>query len=462
MPDIDRRQDELDQLVDAYARQRMKRRQFMQRALALGFSTSTAASLLVACDENSTSIGSSHTSTPTSIDVLNVWSGEEQASFKAVVAPFTSRYHIAVHLESTRDLDAILTTRLRGNNPPAIAILPNPGKMRQLASQQRLVALDQFLDIETLRSQYEQSWIDLGSYKGSLYALFYKATNKGTIWYSPQQFHKAGLQIPTTWQELIGLSNQLASKGKYPWSMGVSNGAASGWPATDWLAEIYLNQAGRDMYDRWWSHQIPWTDSSVKDAFKTFGQIVSGKHYINGAPRSILTTDFQSASYAPFSNPPRAYMYYLGDFTAGFISGEFPQLQPGTDFNFFPFPAINPQYRGSITVGADVVVALKDNSAVRQLVRYLATPDAQAIWVKRGGFISPNKALDLQAYPNAVARASAQMLTTATTFRFGAGDLMAPAVQQAFWRGMLTFIADQSQLDTVLSSIEAVARQASK
>jgi alpha-glucoside transport system substrate-binding protein len=52
------------------------------------------------------------------------------------------------------------------------------------------------------------------------------------------------------------------------------------------------------------------------------------------------------------------------------------------------------------------------------------------------------------------------MLTSATTFRFGAGDLMPPAVQQAFWKGLLTFIGDQHQLDSVLSTIESTAQQA--
>jgi alpha-glucoside transport system substrate-binding protein len=37
---------------------------------------------------------------------------------------------------------------------------------------------------------------------------------------------------------------------------------------------------------------------------------------------------------------------------------------------------------------------------------------------------------------------------------------MPPAVQQAFWKGMLTFIGDQTQLDSVLSDLESTAQQA--
>ena len=69
-----------------------------------------------------------------------------------------------------RDLNATLTTLIQGQNPPDIAILPNPGKMQQLASQGNLVSLDNFLDVSTIQSQYAKGWIDLGSYQGKLYA----------------------------------------------------------------------------------------------------------------------------------------------------------------------------------------------------------------------------------------------------------------------------------------------------
>ncbi|GER81394.1 MAG: extracellular solute-binding protein [Thermogemmatispora sp.] len=457
----DRQQREaLDRLVEDLSEHRIGRRVFLQRAMALGLTASAAASVLAACGTPSTTGGSSTPATVSSIDVLNVWSGEEQQSFDAVVTPFESQSKITVKIEATRDLDAVLTSRLRGGNPPDIAVLPNPGKMQQLASQGKLIPLDSFLDMNKVKSDYASTWIDLGSYNGRLYALFYKAANKGTIWYNPTQFQAIGGTIPKTWDDLIKLSDMIAGKGKYPWSMGVESGSASGWPAADWVDEIFLLQSGPDLYDQWVNHKIPWTHSSVKQAFQTFAQIVTGKHYINGAPQSILATNFQDASYAPFKNPPEAYLYYLGDFTAGFITAQFKSAQPGKDFNFFPFPTINPQYQGAVTGGADVIVALRDNNGVRELVKYLETAQAQEIWVKRGGFTSPSKAVSLSAYPNDVARASAQMLTSATIFRFGADDLMPPAMETAYWKAMLDFIKDPTKLDSILSSLESTAQQA--
>jgi alpha-glucoside transport system substrate-binding protein len=460
MPIFDRHQrNSLDQLVENFTQHHtVTRREFIQRAMAVGLSASAAGSLLAACGGGSATPSTTPITT-TTVDVLNVWSGEEQASFNAVVTPFEIQNDIVVNIETTRDVDAVLTTRIQGGNPPDIAILPNPAKMQQLASQNHLVPLDSFLDMTSIRSNYAGAWIDLGSSNGKFYALFYKAGNKGTIWYSPKQFQAIGAQTPATWQDLITLSNTIATSGKYPWSMGVSSGSASGWPAADWLAQIYLNQSGPAMYDQWYQHKIPWTDPSIKSAFQMFGQIVAGKHYINGAPNSILATGFQPASFLPFDTPPQAYMYYLGDFTEGFITTQFPNAVAGTDFNFFPFPSINSTYQGAVTGGADVVVALRNTTAVQKLIKYLATPDAQTIWVKRGGFTATNKGVPTSAYPNAVAAASATQLGQASSFRFGADDLMPPAMETAFWGGMLTYIGDTSKLDSVLSSLESTAQQ---
>lgn len=445
-----------DRVDKTSAERGMSRRSFLQQTMTAGLGVGAASAILAACTDSANTPATKPSST---IDLITTWDGDEQTSFKKVTAPFEQSNRVTINIEATRDLDTILTTRLKAHNPPDIAILPNPGKMQELAAQNKLLPLSNFVDMNQLQKDYNESWIDLGTYQNNLYAIFYKVANKGTVWYNPTQFQKNNYETPRTWDEMLTLSSKIAQKQQYPWSLGVENGAASGWPAADWVAEIFLNQSGPVLYDQWVEHKIPWTHSSVKDAFTTFGQVLEGRHFINGAPQSILTTGFEQVAYDPYSDPPRAYMFYMGDFAEGFITRQYPNARAGTDFNFFRFPTINPRYSNAITGGADVVVVMKDNSAVRALVKYLATAEAQTIWVKRGGFTSPNRSVDLNAYPNEVAKASAQMLTSAQLFKYGAGDLMPSAVQDAFWRGMLTFIDNPRQLDSVLKTIEVVANK---
>jgi alpha-glucoside transport system substrate-binding protein len=190
-----------------------------------------------------------------------------------------------------------------------------------------------------------------------------------------------------------------------------------------------------------------------------FGQIADGSHYINGAPASILATAFQDASYLPYDSPPKAYMYYLGDFTLGFITAQFPSLQAGTDFNFFAFPTINPTYAGAVTGGADMIFAMKDNNGTRQFMQYMSTAEAQTIWIKQGGASSVNKSVPLSAYPNPVQLNAAKQLAGATFFRSSPDDLMPVAMESAYWKGTLAYIANPGQLDSILSGLETTATQ---
>ena len=56
----------------------------------------------------------------------------------------------------TRDLSAVLTTRVAGGNPPDVAILPNPGQMIELANDGNLVSLDKLLDMNAIRHEGRQ------------------------------------------------------------------------------------------------------------------------------------------------------------------------------------------------------------------------------------------------------------------------------------------------------------------
>jgi len=391
------------------------------------------------------------------VNVLGVWDGDELESFQAMVAPWEEQTGGAMAFSGTRDLIAVLRARVAAGNPPDIAILPNPGQMVELAKEGKLVSLDSFLDMDTINQQYAQAWIDLGTVDGNLYGVFMKADSKSTVWYSPKNFAVNGWEVPDTWDEMIALSDRIVSEGMNPWSVAVESAEACGWPATDWIGEILLHESGGDVYDQWVNHEIPWMDSRIKSAWEKFGHIVLTTDYVPGGATTALATHFIDGSYLPFEYPPRAAMYYLGAFTQGFISEQFPELVAGEDYAFFPFPTIDPQYAGAVTGGANVVVLFNDNPTTRSFVEYLASAEAQQIWVERGAFTSVNNQVKLNAYTNPLARLAAEQLTGATVFRFDADDNMPSAVQKAFWKGTLDYLQDPLQLDSILADIDAIA-----
>ncbi len=408
--------------------------------------------------------GEEATPTPTpgigTVTVIHEWvSGGEPESFRAVVSPWEEQNGGKVNDEGTRDILDILTVRVAGGNPPDFAVLAAPGTMQDFARDGKLVALDSFLDIEEISNGYSQGWIDLCTVDGKLYAIPYKAANKATVWYNPKEFDAKGLEVPETWDEMIALSDQFVSAGLSPWSIGVESGGTSGWPGTDWIGQILLSESGPEVYDQWVNHEIPWTDPRVRSAWEKFGQIALTPGYVAGGADHVLATNFTSASYLPFESPPQAAMYFLGSFTQGFIEAQFPDLICEEDYSFFPFPPIDPQYENAVTGGGDLLVMFNDTEASRSLMEYLATFLAQEIAVGRGGFTSPNKQVNPASYPDALAAKVAEQLTSADIVRFDADDIWGGDLQAAFWQGVLDYLANPSELGSILADIEAIAVQ---
>jgi alpha-glucoside transport system substrate-binding protein len=394
------------------------------------------------------------------VSVVHQWvSGGEPESFRAVVDPWQELTGNQVEDLGTRDLLAIVTTRVEGGNPPDIAALATPGTVERFAQEGELIALDSFLDMDRIRNEYSQAWTDLCTVDGRLYCIAYKAANKSTVWYNPKTFANEGVEAPGTWEEMIAVSDQLRESGLAPWSIGVESGGTSGWPGTDWIGQIILSEYGPEVYDQWVNHEIPWTDPRIKSAWEKFGQIALTEGYVPGGADFILSTNFTPASYLPFEAPPKAGMYFLGSFTQGFIEEQFPNLVIEEDYSFFPFPVIDPQYEGAVTGGADLLVMFNDTPAARSLMEYLSTGAAQQIWVGRGGFTSTNNQVNLNNYPDPLAAKVAQQLTNAQIFRFDADDIWGGELQNAFLRGILEYLEDPSRLDSILQQIEAVATE---
>lgn len=396
------------------------------------------------------------------VSVLGVWGGAEKDAFMKMVEPFEAATGIRVDFTGTRDLAAILTTRVAAGNPPDVSALPNPGQLEEFAKIGALVDLATFMDMSKVRSDYAKTWLDLASYKGKLYGFFISADLKSLVWYSPKAFASAGYKVPGTWDELLALSDKIVADGKAPWAVGLESGAASGWPGTDWIEDIMLRSTSPEVYDEWVRHQIPWTDPRVKRAFQLFGRIARNEKYLYGGTTGALTANFGDAPNALFTTPPNAYMHRQATFIKSFILKANPDLVAGVDFNFFPFPPIDAEYGTPALGAADLFSMFNDTPEARAFMRYLITPGAQEIWVAALGKLSANGRVNPNAYPDELTRKAAEILVGAKTFRFDGSDLMPAAVGAGtFWSGILDYVGGEN-LDTVLETIEASAVDAYK
>lgn len=395
-----------------------------------------------------------------SVSVLAVWGGSEQESFMAMIKPFEDATGIKVDYTGTRDLNAVLTTRVQGGNPPDVAGLPGPGQMAQYARAGNLVDLSSILDMNTYNSQYAKTWSDLGTVDGKLVGIFIKASVKGLIWYDPKVWDANNYQIPATWEDMMTLSSDIAGTGATPWCVALESGAASGWPGTDWIEDIVLRQSGEQTYNDWWQGKITWTSPEIKQAFETWGKIVADPSMVYGGANNMLTTNFANVGDGLYTTPPNCYLVHQASFIADMFQQNNTGVQPGTDFNFFPFPPFDPSAPKSTEIAGDLFGMFNDTPQAEALIRYLTTPEAQAIWVQRGGAISPNKNVPLSDYPDELSQKAAERLTTTDIAVFDASDLMPEAMNSAFWQAILNYVQDPGSLDSILQNLDSVQQDA--
>ncbi len=396
------------------------------------------------------------------VHVLGTWGGSEQDSFMAMVKPFEDRTGIKVQYEGTRDLNAVLTTRVQAGNPPELAGLPGPGQMAEFAKSGKMIALDNILDMNAMKDQYSADWIKLGQVdsqgnigSGKTYSIFIKSALKGLVFYDPKALQAKGYQPPTTWDELMSLTQKMSSGGTTPWCIGLESGASSGWPGSDWVKEIVLSQAGPSVYDQWWRGKQKWSSPEIKQAWQTFGQVI-GQNSANvyGGKQYMLSTNFQDAGQGLFTNPPKCYLHNQGSFMTDFFTKYPGNPKPNDDFKFFSLPDVSTSNAGAHVVAGDLFGMFKDTDPARQLIKYLVTPEAQSIWVKRGGALSPNKKVSPSDYPDDLSRSIGQQLVNTKIARFDAGDLMPNAMQADYWKAVLDYVSDPSQLDSILARLD--------
>jgi len=389
------------------------------------------------------------------MEVAAVWSGEEQASFKQVLDAFTAKTGTQVTFTSTGDTIAtVLRTRLEGGSPPDVAVLPQPGLLRDLAGQKVLKPIDDLVG-QAVNQSFAPHWKELGSVEGTLYGLFFKGANKSLVWYNTTAFRNAGVNPPKTYDELLATAKTVKDSGVTPFSLG----GAAGWVLTDVFENIYIRQAGAEKYDALSRHEIPWTDPTVKEALRTMSRLVSDKSLFAG---SITQTPFVQSVDNVFRTPPTSAMVIEGDFVPGSAT---QKAEPVKDYNAFPFPTIGSS-APAVVGGGDAVVMLKDTPQAKELVKFLATAEAAEIWAKLGGFSSPNKAVDASDYPDDVTRSNATALAQASVFRFDMSDL-APAdfggtPGRGEWALLQQFVDNPADVDGIAAQLEQAAATAFK
>lgn len=386
------------------------------------------------------------------VNVFGAFRDQEALLFEEAMIPFEQRTGIDVVYEPSSEFETQIFIQVEAGNPPDVAALPQPGLMKNFAERGALIPLaGETLD--RINANYTPAWKELGSYEGSVYGVFHRVNAKSFVWYPKQVFEAEGYEIPGTWDEMLALMEEMKDDGYTPWSIGIESGAATGWPATDWMEDIMLRTAGPEMYDKWVNHEIPFNDPAVKEAAEYMMSIWGSSENTLGGPSAVATTNFGDAVKPLFEENPQSLLHRQGNFITGFMQDDV-QANLEEVVGVFAFPSIDPQWGTPVLGGGDQFVKFRDSADINDFLTYLTTWESGKSWAKAGGALFPHQDQDFGDYGSELEAELARILVNAEVFRFDASDLMPAEVGAgSFWTGMADLVTGVS-IDRVLNQIE--------
>jgi alpha-glucoside transport system substrate-binding protein len=394
----------------------------------------------------------------TEVEIYTTIVSPEADLFQESFLDFEECTGITINWNGSQEFEAQLPVRVEGGTAPDLAIFPQPGLLAKMAATGSMVAASADLSA-SVDANYTPDWKNYGTVDGTFYAAPLGANVKSFVWYSPKTFADNGWTIPTTWAELLTLSDTVAATDVQPWCVGFGSGEATGWVGTDWMEDLMLRFQDAATYDKWVSNEMKFNDPKVAEVLAEAGKILKNPDYV-GDVASIATTTFQDGGAGIVDGS--CAMHRQASFIGGILSGDYGAtiVTPAdTDveggITTFYFPGVSADNKPALG-GGEFVGAFSDRPEVQAVQLYLTTAEWNNKKAALGTWFSAHLGLDTANVADPVNAVAVEILQNATTFRFDASDVMPAAVGAgSFWKEMTAWVAEDKADKAVLDAIQA-------
>jgi raffinose/stachyose/melibiose transport system substrate-binding protein len=321
---------------------------------------------------------------------------------EAFNAKFSEKYpNVTVDLAvvNANDLSTVTQTRLTANDVDVVDMFGFSNaaapymKNVDPPNWQTLIEAGYLLDISDqpfVQNYYEAAITDAGSYNGKVYQVNLGGVSYSGIYYNKDLFAEYGVDIPTTWDELVAACDTFAAA-DIPC---MTAGGKDGWPifvgAYGVIGSIYPDQEA--LVEGLWTGSIKWNDETSMEMWekmKVYAQEMM-EPGASGIAGDAAPGRFASGAVAMFSG---------GTWYASAIESAEPEFEWG----YIPWPASdNPENNkylfGKYDQGWVIAANSPNKDTALVYVEEFSDPANYQEWVNAVGFIptQPGATLDTQ------------------------------------------------------------------
>ena len=240
------------------------------------------------------------------------------------------------------------------------------------------------------------------------------------FFYNKRVFDKHQLKPPVTWNELLGACATLRAAGTTP----IALGARDKWPAQFWFDYILLRSEPPEFRDALIKGAARFDDPRVLAAFARWKTLIDAGCF-NASPHPNDLAWDSGANEMVFRGD--AAMTLMGTWTIAHFESKGHGAKAGEDYDFFPFPSINPAIPVVAIGPIDGLVMPKraaNSAGAKAALIHLSQIKAQKAFSRGSGALAPNRQIEDGFYSD-IQRRVRQEIARSETFTF-AFDLATP------------------------------------
>ncbi|MGO4369604.1 extracellular solute-binding protein [Paenibacillus sp. 2TAB19] len=222
--------------------------------------------------------------------------------------------------------DQKLKAEMAAGNPPDIFEVFGGADLNLYVKANRMLDLTPIIEELGIKDKFAS--LDEFTIDGKVYGLPFGGYSEA-IFYNKKIFSELGLEIPTTWAQLLEISDKIKAAGYTPFGLA----AKDGWVNGMMWNTIMERNVGIDAFSKVVSGEAKWTDENFVKGLASYAELVNKDYFTKGA----LGLAYADQGAQLLSG--KAAMVFTGTWDANRFSGDEAGELKG-QIGYFAFPSI--------------------------------------------------------------------------------------------------------------------------
>lgn len=336
------------------------------------------------------------------VNVVHMWSSAlGKATMDELFAEFNAMsddYDVVDNSAGHEDFKTQILVTIAGDNPPDLFSYWAGARTQFVVDADRIMPLDDFWADNNLDEVFPAGLSGATTYDGNIYMIPMNVHVIG-LFYNVQVMEDAGItEIPQTWDEFIAACDQLLDAGYTP----IALGSRDRWPAQFWFDYLLNRSAGPEYRTALMNGEASYLDEEVVTVMEMWKDMVDKGYFVEFA------NAYDWTEAADIVSSGEAAMTLIGTYATGYYNNN--GLEPGVDYDFMPFPIMDPDLpvvaHGAVN-GWLIPADASNPDGAKEVIKHLITPESQAAWAQGQGALAVANGVDPSIYNSVMAKAAA-------------------------------------------------------